>query len=123
MRSQPNGLKCLESTFSLYCWSQCDQRLNWTSGIHAEHCTLLIQVQLLATGALVWIWTRNDLNKSLVPFVTVMLGLCIFRGLIVEVIVQAFALSSWMLLMCKGLFTLVISGLALQLYVGFVEAS
>ena len=74
-------------------------------------------------AVLVWIWTRNDLNRSFLPMITTLLILANFRSVLIEALVQVFSLNSWVFLLFKGVFTLVIACFSLQLYVGFVDSS
>ena len=70
-------------------------------------------------AALVWIWSRNDLNRTFVPMIAVLLFLAVYRTVILEVIAQILSLNAWMFLLSKSLYTLVIAFMSLQLYVGF----
>ena len=70
-------------------------------------------------AALVWIWSRNDLNRTFVPMIAVLLFLAVYRTVILEVIAQIFSVNAWMFLLSKSLYTLVIAFMSLQLYVGF----
>lgn len=78
-------------------------------------------VHHITVATLVWLWSRNDLNKSLLPVVVLALGLSCYRPVIVEVLVHAVGLGSWLLLLCKAIFTLLISSVAMQLYLGLTQ--
>nr|CAB3267043.1 transmembrane protein 147-like [Phallusia mammillata] len=78
-------------------------------------------VHIIATAALVWTWTRNDLNRTLLPMVTVMLVFSVFRTIIADIIVQLFSLNPWSYLLLKAIMTFVTAALSLQLYVGFTD--
>ncbi len=43
-----------------------------------------MQVQHIATAALVWLYSRTDLNKTFLPVVVMLLALSSYRPLIVE---------------------------------------
>ncbi|KAH3825876.1 transmembrane protein 147-like [Dreissena polymorpha] len=75
-------------------------------------------VHHIATAMLVWLYYRQDLNKSFVPVVMALLALSCYRPLIVEILVHAVGLGSWMLLFAKALFTGLVSTIALNMYMG-----
>jgi len=78
-------------------------------------------LQHIATAALVWLYTRHDLQKSLLPVVLTLLALSCYRPLIVEILIHAVGLGSWTLLLCKGVFSGGVAMLALQLYLGLAQ--
>lgn len=80
-------------------------------------------IQHVATATLVWLWSRHDLNKSLQPVVMVLLALSCYKPLVLEVLVSATGLGSWVLLFSKALFTGCVGIIALQLYVGLTATS
>ncbi|CAF3241400.1 unnamed protein product [Rotaria socialis] len=65
---------------------------------------------------LIWLRTRNDLNKSYIPLINVLLLLCCYRPLILEVLVHGFGLGAWVHLLSKFLFTASVGLPTLQLY-------
>ncbi|XP_064617629.1 BOS complex subunit TMEM147-like [Liolophura sinensis] len=75
-------------------------------------------VHHICTAMLVWLYSRSDLQKSLVPVVLSLLALTSFRPLIVEILIHAVGLGSWTLLLAKALFTLCTGLIALQIYLG-----
>jgi len=78
---------------------------------------------VLSVAVLVWVWTRTDLNKALVPMVSFMLVACVFRSLIVDFISDVMMLNAWSTLLLKGLTTFISACFSLQLYVGFTDFS
>ncbi|KAI8484727.1 PREDICTED: transmembrane protein 147-like [Branchiostoma belcheri] len=79
-------------------------------------------VQHIAAAVLVWLWSRHDFNRSLLPVVGTLLGLSVYRPLIVEILIHAVGLGSWTLLLAKALFTGAVGLVTLQLYVGLVHS-
>ncbi|XP_030833468.1 transmembrane protein 147 [Strongylocentrotus purpuratus] len=75
-------------------------------------------VQHISTAALVWLWSRHDLNKSVQPIVVTLLALSSYKPLVVEILIHAAGLGSWTLLLAKSFFTFGVGFVALQLYVG-----
>ncbi|KAL8625324.1 hypothetical protein ACOMHN_044467 [Nucella lapillus] len=72
----------------------------------------------ISTAMLVWLYGRSDLQKSLLPVVLFLLCLACYRPLIVEILIHAVGLGSWMLLMAKAAFTSCVAMVALQMYLG-----
>lgn len=72
----------------------------------------------ICTAMLVWLYNRNDLNKSFVPVVMTLLALSCYRPLIVEILIHAVGLGSWTLLLAKAIFTSTVGVIALQMYLG-----
>jgi len=75
-------------------------------------------IQHISTAALIWLYSRKDLNKASVPVVILLLALSCYRPLIVEVLIRTIGFGSWTVLLLKALYTSVISLLALQMFVG-----
>ncbi|XP_060600054.1 BOS complex subunit TMEM147-like [Ruditapes philippinarum] len=75
-------------------------------------------VHHICTAMLVWLYNRNDLNKSFVPVVMALLGLSCYRPLIVEILTHAVGLGSWTLLVAKAFFTGLVGTIAVQMYLG-----
>ncbi|CAH1796762.1 unnamed protein product, partial [Owenia fusiformis] len=73
-------------------------------------------VQHITTAALVWLYSRHDLNKSFTPIVVTLLALSCYKPLIVEILIHAVGLGSWTLLFAKFLFTGILGTIAVQLY-------
>jgi hypothetical protein len=74
-------------------------------------------IQHISTAALVWLYSRKDLNKSSIPIVILLLGLSCYRPLIVEVLIHAVGFGSWTLLLMKSLLTAIVGLLSLQMFV------
>jgi len=75
-------------------------------------------VQHISTAALIWLYSRKDLNKTAIPVVFVLLAVVCYRPLIVEIFIHMFGISSWTLLLVKALMTSLTGLLALQLFIG-----
>jgi len=73
-------------------------------------------VQHISTAALVWLWSRTDLQKSFLPIVMVFMAVTCYRPLLIEVLSHVFGIQSWSLLLLKTTFTSCIGLVALQLY-------
>ncbi|CAF4131974.1 unnamed protein product [Rotaria magnacalcarata] len=73
-------------------------------------------VHHLSVAMLIWLRTRNDLSKSYIPLINVLLILCCYRPLILEVLVHAFGLGTWIHLLSRFLFTILVGLPTLQLY-------
>ena len=49
------------------------------------HCIFCVfQVQHISTAALVWLWSRTDLQKSFLPIVMVFMAITCYRPLLIE---------------------------------------
>ncbi|XP_059151934.1 BOS complex subunit TMEM147-like [Physella acuta] len=70
----------------------------------------------ISVAMLVWMYSRSDLQKSSLPVVVTLLGLACYRPLIVEILMQAVGLGSWMLLLAKAGFTSIVALISLQMY-------
>ncbi|KAK3801187.1 hypothetical protein RRG08_028197 [Elysia crispata] len=70
----------------------------------------------ISVAMLVWLYSRSDLQKTSLPIVLTLLGLACYRPLIVEILMQAVGLGSWMLLLAKAGFTSVVALISLQMY-------
>ncbi|KAK3581003.1 hypothetical protein CHS0354_013897 [Potamilus streckersoni] len=75
-------------------------------------------VHHICTAMLVWLYNRNDVNKSFVPIVMTLLAMSCYRPLIVEILIHAVGLGSWPLLLAKAVFTGCIGAITLQMYLG-----
>lgn len=69
-------------------------------------------------ACLVWLWTRRDVQKSVVPVLIVLGVICSYKTLILDWLVHAFALGAWTALAYKGIVTMCLGLVTLQLYVG-----
>ncbi|KAJ1527200.1 hypothetical protein ONE63_008731 [Megalurothrips usitatus] len=79
-------------------------------------------VQHVTTAALVWMWTRHDLKKSLVPIVTFLLIAMTYKPLVMEGVLEVMAISAWSALATKALVTVVFGIITLQMYVVLAES-
>ena len=75
-------------------------------------------IHYVTLSCLVWLWTRRDIQKSVVPVLIVLGFMCSYKTLILDWIVDSFALGSWTALGYKGLATLSLALVTLQMYVG-----
>jgi len=93
---------------------------NW---IHTQQSfdTNINLVLYLTIAALIWLFSRTDLQKVYVPVVVILLGLCSYRPLVLEVVSYMFGLSSLSLLVFNVVYTVGIGGLALLIYVNKVK--
>nr|CAG4638715.1 EOG090X0CTK [Cyclestheria hislopi] len=73
-------------------------------------------VHFLSTAALVWLCSRHDLPRQLLPAVTILLGLHCYKPFICDLILYAVEMNSWLFLSIKGIYSLVLALIALQLY-------
>jgi len=58
----------------------------------------------------------SDLQKTSIPIVITLFALSCYRPLIVEILLQAVGLGSWVLLLVKAGFTSVTALISLQMY-------
>uniref|UniRef100_A0A673J9Z9 BOS complex subunit TMEM147 n=1 Tax=Sinocyclocheilus rhinocerous TaxID=307959 RepID=A0A673J9Z9_9TELE len=80
-------------------------------------------VHYIAMAAVVWMFTRYDLPKSFRLPVTILLGLCVYKGFLMELFVHVFLLGSWMALLVKAVLTGAISLCSLFLFVTLVHSN
>jgi len=78
-------------------------------------------VLYLTIASLIWLWSRTDLQRVYMPVVVILLILCSYRPLVLEIVSYMFAIQSWSLLLFKALYTCGIGSLALQIYIGLVK--
>lgn len=76
----------------------------------------------MTTAALVWMWTRHDLKKSLVPIVTILLVAMTYKPLVMENVLEVMAFSAWSALAVKAMATVVLGLITLQMYVVLAES-
>jgi len=79
-------------------------------------------VQHVSTAALIWLYSRKDLNRASVPVVFVLLALICYKPLIVEILVHMIGIGSWTLLLFKALMMATTGLLALQLFIGLTTS-
>lgn len=78
-------------------------------------------VHHIATATLIWLWSRNDLKKSVFPVVGTLLMFSCYKPLFVELIAGTTHLGSWSVLAFRSLTTIIMGLTTLQLYVGFTQ--
>merc|ERR1719494_83483 len=78
-------------------------------------------VLYLTIASLIWLWSRTDLQRVYMPVVIILLVLCSYRPLVLEIVSYMFGIKSWSLLIFKALYTSGIGSLALQIYIGLVK--
>ena len=79
------------------------------------------QVFLLSTCALLWLWSRNDLSRSLLPVVAAMLLLLCYRPLLLHILQTLLVLNPWAVLVVNGVLALAAGLVALQMYLGMTS--
>ena len=72
----------------------------------------------MTLSVLIWMWSRRDVSKSLLPFLSTLIVVCSYQGLLVETLVPLLGIGAWTALLYKALFTGGLAVVALQLYVG-----
>lgn len=83
---------------------------------------MFFQVQHITTATLVWLWSRHDLHKSLLPVVLSLLGICIYKPLILEFLITAAGVGPWVSLLVRAIFTLGLGATTLQIYAGLAQS-
>jgi uncharacterized membrane protein len=97
------------------------QRVNYK---HISNCIYFIISSLLhhiTLAALVWLWTRREIQKSVVPVLLIVGLVCSYKGLILDLLVHNFALGTWTALVYKAVSTFGLSLVTLQMYVGMTS--
>ncbi|XP_015173152.1 PREDICTED: transmembrane protein 147 [Polistes dominula] len=79
-------------------------------------------VQHITTATLVWLWSRHDLKRSLVPIVICMLLLTVYRPLVLDCLTSLLLAGSWSTLVIKALTTLIMGVITLHIYAGLAYA-
>lgn len=77
---------------------------------------LMFQVQHITTATLVWLWSRHDLNRSLLPIVVLMLGVTVYKPLIADFLTTAFVIGPWSMLFIKAISAAVMGSVTLHIY-------
>merc|ERR1712008_497807 len=75
----------------------------------------------ITLAALVWLWTRREIQKSVVPVLLIVGLVCSYKGLILDLLVHNFALGTWTALVYKAVSTFGLSLVTLQMYVGMTS--
>ncbi|CAG9810662.1 unnamed protein product [Chironomus riparius] len=63
----------------------------------------ILLVITIAVTTLLWLWSRHDLNKKMMPFVTFLLFAIAFRNVWLDGILYAMSFGPWSALIAKGL--------------------
>ncbi|XP_057325896.1 BOS complex subunit TMEM147 [Microplitis mediator] len=79
-------------------------------------------IQHISTATLVWLWSRHDLKKSLVPLVISMLLLTVYRPLILDLLTSLLLAGPWSSLLIKAVTTLFMGAVTLHIYAGFAHS-
>ncbi len=75
----------------------------------------------ITLSCLVWLWTRREVQKSIVPVLVIVGLMCSYKGLVLDWLVHSFALGAWTSLLYKLISTLCLSLVTLQMYVGMTS--
>jgi len=67
-------------------------------------------------------WSRHDLKKSLLPVVTSLLILTIYKPLILEAAVLTLMCGSWCALLVRALVTFATAATTLHIYAGLAQS-
>ncbi|KAK1126428.1 hypothetical protein K0M31_005066 [Melipona bicolor] len=79
-------------------------------------------VQHVTTATLVWLWSRHDLKRSLVPIVVGMLILTVYRPLILDFFLVVFLTGPWSALIVKAATTFIMGITTLYIYAGLAHS-
>ncbi|KAF7991499.1 hypothetical protein HCN44_008811 [Aphidius gifuensis] len=82
----------------------------------------ILLIQHITTACLVWLWSRHDLRRVLVPLVITMLILTVYRPLTVDILSSMLLISPWTSLLIKAIVTLGTGGITLNLYSGLANS-
>nr|CAD7260879.1 unnamed protein product [Timema shepardi] len=105
--------------------------LLWVGARGAEFDWIYIQKSLesnislvhnITTVTLVWLWSRHDLNRSLLPLVTAMLLVCSYKPVLMELLIYTTTTGPWLALLVRAVFTLCLGVTTLQIYAGLAHA-
>nr|CAD7197802.1 unnamed protein product [Timema douglasi] len=104
--------------------------LLWVGARGAEFDWIYIQKSLesnislvhnITTVTLVWLWSRHDLNRSLLPLVTAMLLVCSYKPVLMELLIYTTTTGPWLALLVRAVFTLCLGVTTLQIYAGLAH--
>ncbi|XP_020297039.1 transmembrane protein 147 [Pseudomyrmex gracilis] len=79
-------------------------------------------VQHITTAALVWLWSRHDLQRSLFPIVVGMLILTVYKSLVLDFLTSILLTGPWWMLVIKAITTLFMGATTLQIYAGLAHS-
>ena len=72
-------------------------------------------IQHLSTTALMWLWSRTDLNQKFYPVVLALMALSIYRSFVFLVLTQVVE-NAWLMLAGKFLVTSAVGGVCLSMF-------
>lgn len=75
----------------------------------------------IMTAALVWLWSRHDLNKiqsKCPPFVAVsiLLLLSVYRSVVIDSLASWLLIDPWSIIAIKGVYTIILGLIMLKFY-------
>ncbi|KAF4521564.1 hypothetical protein B566_EDAN001284 [Ephemera danica] len=79
-------------------------------------------VQHITTATLVWLWSRHDLHRSLVPVVTALLLLGTYKPLLLDAMLLSLGYGPWASLAVRAVATLCLGLTTLHIYAGLAKA-
>lgn len=80
------------------------------------------QVQHIMTATLVWLWSRHDLRRGLVPVVVGMLIVTVYRPLMLDFLTSLLLAGPWSALIIKAITTLIMGATTLHIYAGLAHS-
>lgn len=75
-------------------------------------------VHYLTLACLIYLGTRRDTSKSLLPFLVILVGIASYKTLLLDTLVNMFGLGVWTALFYKAAVTSALGLVSLQLYIG-----
>nr|CAG4649656.1 EOG090X0CTK [Scapholeberis mucronata]SVE93863.1 EOG090X0CTK [Scapholeberis mucronata] len=75
-------------------------------------------VHFLAVTALVWLYSRHDLPRHLLPAVVILIGFHSYKSVICDVVAHVLSIYSWSLLAFKAVFSITLGLIVLHIYGG-----
>lgn len=82
----------------------------------------ILLIQHITTASLVWLWSRHDLRRTLVPVVIGMLLLTVYRPLTIDLSSSVVLINPWTSLLIKTIATLLTGAITLNIYSGLANA-
>lgn len=95
---------------------------DWTY-IRASLDSNISLVRHLTSAVLVWLWSRHDLKRSLLPAVSALLLLCAYQLPLCDVISATASVGPWMALLVRAVSTICLAAAALWFYAGLAGAN
>lgn len=96
-------------------WASRGQEFSWMYTQKCLESNILLIVHI-TMATLLWLFSRHDLNKKFVPFVTFLILVIAFRGVWLEGAIYALALGSWAALALKGIIATTFGFMTLYMY-------